>query len=133
MPGLEAEPLTRSGPLPAETPVAVAGFLWQSVPVLFVALALFGIIASLFDEILGVANITAGVGAMTGTLTIKYRSPTPLKTDLTLEARHIGVDGRKVRTVGTIHVGDRLCAECEGIFIIVDQERWQANRPQPPS
>lgn len=26
VPGLEAEPLTRSGPLPAETPVAVAGF-----------------------------------------------------------------------------------------------------------
>ena len=40
-----------------------------------------GVIASMFDELLGVANISAGVGAMTGTLTIKYRSPTPLQTD----------------------------------------------------
>ena len=83
-----------------------------------------GIIASLFDELLGVANITAHVGAMTGTLTIRYRSPTPLKTDLTFMARHVGIDGRKVRAEGTIHAGDRLCAECEGIFIIVDHEKF---------
>jgi acyl-coenzyme A thioesterase PaaI-like protein len=93
-----------------------------------------GIVASLFDEILGIANITAGLGAMTGTLTITYRSPTPLRTDLTVTARNLGRDGRKVRAEGTIHAGDRLCAECEGIFIVVDQERWQASRPgSPPS
>jgi acyl-coenzyme A thioesterase PaaI-like protein len=84
-----------------------------------------GIIASLFDELLGVANIAAGVGAMTGTLTIRYRSPTPLRTDLTFTARHLGVDGRKVRAEGTIHAGDRLCAECEGIFVVVDPDRWR--------
>lgn len=89
-----------------------------------------GIIASLFDEMLGIANITAGLGAMTGTLTIRYRSPTPLKTELTLTARNLGLDGRKVRAEGTIHAGDRLCAECEGVFIVVDQERWQASRPE---
>lgn len=83
-----------------------------------------GIIASLFDEILGIANIVAGVGAMTGTLTITYRSPTPLRTDLTLAARVLSVDGRKVRTAGTIHAGERLCAEAEGIFILVDHERF---------
>jgi len=87
-----------------------------------------GIIASLFDEILGVANITAEVGAMTGTLTIKYRSPTPLKTDLTLRSHVVSVEGRKVRTEGTIHAGDRLCAECEGIFIIVNHETFHLGR-----
>jgi len=89
-----------------------------------------GIIASLFDEILGIANITAGVGAMTGTLTIKYRNPTPLKADLTFTARNVAVDGRKVFTNGTLHAGDTLCCECEGIFIVIDQERWQGKRPQ---
>jgi acyl-coenzyme A thioesterase PaaI-like protein len=84
-----------------------------------------GIIASLFDELLGVANITAEVGAMTGTLTIRYRSPTPLKTDLTFRAQVRAVEGRKVFTAGTIHAGDRLCAECEGVFIVVDSARWQ--------
>jgi acyl-coenzyme A thioesterase PaaI-like protein len=83
-----------------------------------------GVIAALFDELLGVANISAGVGAMTGTLTITYRSPTPLKSDLTFFATVHDVDGRKVRTRGTIHAGDRLCAEADGIFILVDHSRF---------
>jgi hypothetical protein len=83
-----------------------------------------GIIAGLFDEILGVANIAAGVGAMTGTLTIVYRSPTPLYTDLRFEGRTATIDGRKVRTAGTLHAGDRLCAEADGVFILVEHERF---------
>lgn len=83
-----------------------------------------GIIAGLFDEVLGVANIAAGVGAMTGTLTIVYRSPTPLYTELTLEAQTVGIDGRKVRTRGTLSAGDRRCVEAEGIFISVPHERF---------
>jgi acyl-coenzyme A thioesterase PaaI-like protein len=86
-----------------------------------------GIIAGLFDELLGVANIVAGVGAMTGTLTVVYRSPTPLYTELRVEARTLGVEGRKVRTIGTLHAGDRLCAEAEGVFILVDLERFAAH------
>ena len=86
-----------------------------------------GVIAALFDELLGVANISAGVGAMTGTLTITYRSPTPMKTDLTFYAKVQGVDGRKVRTKGTIHAGERLCAEADGIFILVDHSRFLAH------
>jgi len=83
-----------------------------------------GIIAGLFDELLGVANIVSGVGAMTGTLTIVYRSPTPLYTELTLAGHTVSIDGRKVRTVGTLHAGDRLCAEADGVFILVDHQRF---------
>lgn len=83
-----------------------------------------GIIAGLFDELLGVANIVAGVGAMTGTLTIIYRSPTPLYTELELAAHTDSIDGRTVHTVGTLHADGRLCAEAEGIFILVDHERF---------
>jgi len=83
-----------------------------------------GIIAGLFDEILGIANIAAGVGAMTGTLTIVYRSPTPLHAELRLEAHTERIDGRKVHTVGSLHAGDRLCAEANGIFILVEHDRF---------
>lgn len=83
-----------------------------------------GVVAGLFDEILGAANIVAGVGAMTGTLTIMYRSPTPLYTELVFEARNVSIEGRKVRARGTVHAGDRLCAEAEGIFILVPHERF---------
>jgi acyl-coenzyme A thioesterase PaaI-like protein len=83
-----------------------------------------GIIAGLFDEVLGIANIAAGVGAMTGTLTIRYRSPTPLYSDLRLEGRTDRIDGRKVFASGTLSAGDRLCVEAEGIFIVVERQRF---------
>ena len=83
-----------------------------------------GVIAGVFDEMLGIANITADVGAMTGTLTIVYRSPTPLYADLVFQSKTESIDGRKVNTRGTLHVGDRLCAEAHGIFIQVDPEKF---------
>jgi acyl-CoA thioesterase FadM len=67
------------------------------------------------------------VGAMTGTLTVVYRSPTPLYTDLTLEAHTVRIDGRKVRTTGTLSTGERLCAEADGIFILVEHERFASH------
>jgi acyl-coenzyme A thioesterase PaaI-like protein len=84
-----------------------------------------GVISGLFDELLGVANIASGVGAMTGTLTIVYRSPTPLYEDLRLEAHTTEIDGRKVHARGTLHAGDRFCAEAHGIFILVPHERFR--------
>jgi acyl-coenzyme A thioesterase PaaI-like protein len=85
-----------------------------------------GVIAMVFDEMLGAANIMAGSPAMTGTLTIKYRKPTPLRTPLRLEARFLERDGRKVRTYGAIFHGDVLTAEAEGIFIEVVPQRFLA-------
>jgi acyl-coenzyme A thioesterase PaaI-like protein len=84
-----------------------------------------GVIAGMFDEVLGVANIAAGAGAMTGTLTIVYRSPTPLYEQLRLEGHTSAIDGRKVHTTGTLHAGDRLCAEASGVFILVDHDRFR--------
>ncbi|HVA02547.1 MAG TPA: PaaI family thioesterase [Acidimicrobiales bacterium] len=85
-----------------------------------------GVIAMVFDEMLGAANIMAGSPAMTGTLTIKYRKPTPLRTPLRLEARFLEREGRKVRTYGAIFHGDLLTAEAEGIFIEVVPQRFLA-------
>jgi Thioesterase superfamily len=83
-----------------------------------------GVIAMVFDEILGAANIAAGVPAMTGTLTIRYRKPTPLRTPLRLEARCAERQGRKIRTVGAMYCEDVLTAEAEGIFIRLVPERF---------
>lgn len=83
-----------------------------------------GIIAMVFDEILGAANIITGSPAMTGTLTIRYRKPTPLRTTLSLEASTVKRDGRKVTTRGAIYCDDTLTAEAEGIFIQLVPERF---------
>jgi len=83
-----------------------------------------GVIAMVFDEMLGAANILAGNPGMTGTLTIRYRKPTPLLTSLRLEARCVSRDGRKIRTTGAIYHGDVLTAEAEGIFIELVPQRF---------
>ncbi len=85
-----------------------------------------GVIAATFDEVLGAANMVAGNPGMTGTLTIRYRKPTPLRTDLRIEARCLGRSGRKVRTWAGIYHGDLLTAEAEGLFIEVNPSQFLA-------
>jgi acyl-coenzyme A thioesterase PaaI-like protein len=79
-----------------------------------------GVIAELFDELLGLSNILAGKGAMTGTLTIRYRRPTPLLAPLEVAARHTGQEGRKVFAWGGLYHEGELTAEAEGVFILVE-------------
>jgi acyl-coenzyme A thioesterase PaaI-like protein len=82
-----------------------------------------GIIAELFDELLGCANIINNRAGMTGTLTIKYRKPTPLLTPLDLVARATGSERRKsFAWAGIYHEGE-LTAEADGIFIMMQAGR----------
>jgi acyl-coenzyme A thioesterase PaaI-like protein len=83
-----------------------------------------GVLAMVFDELLGATNIAAGCPGMTGTLTIRYRRPTPLRTMLRLESRCLGRQGRKISTWGGVFHDDALLAEAEGIFIELVPERF---------
>ncbi len=85
-----------------------------------------GVIAETFDEMLGAAIMVAGNPGMTGTLTIRYRKPTPLRTPLRIEARCLDRNGRKIRTWGGIYHGDQLTAEAEGLFIEVKPTQFPA-------
>lgn len=76
-----------------------------------------GYVAAVFDELLGSTQSLSGAPGMTGTLSIRYESPTPLNEDLRLEGRLVGVERRKIFTEGLIYAGDRLTAKAEGIFI----------------
>lgn len=79
-----------------------------------------GMLAAAFDEVLGMTQSLSGQPGMTGTLSIRYRRPTPLHHDLRFVGRLVGVDGRKIRTTGQCFDGDTLTAEAEGLFISVD-------------
>jgi len=85
-----------------------------------------GVIAETFDEMLGAANIVAGNPGMTGTLTVRYRKPTPLHTPLRIEARFLSRDGRKIKTWAGMYEGDLLTAEADGLFIEVRPARFLA-------
>ena len=56
--------------------------------------------AAAFDEVLGLAQDLGGQPGMTGTLTIKYRQPTPLHARPRFVGTFDGREGRKNFTVG---------------------------------
>lgn len=85
-----------------------------------------GYVAAAFDELLGMTQGLSGNPGMTGRLTVHYRSPTPLNTELRLEAAIEKVSGRKILVTGRITAGDTLCAEAEGLFISIDFARFAA-------
>lgn len=76
-----------------------------------------GSIALVLDELLGTLNVINEMGAMTGTLTVRYRSPTPAGVPVHLHAEGRGVEGRKIYSHGEIRHGDVVTAEADGIFI----------------
>jgi len=83
-----------------------------------------GYVAAIFDELLGFVQGFAKQPGMTGTLTITYRAPTPLLTELTLEGNLEGTEGRKIHTVGRIYAGTTLLAEARGVFITLTEEQY---------
>lgn len=85
-----------------------------------------GFIAAAFDEVLGYVQSLSGSPGMTGTLTIKYRQPTPLHTELYFEAEILRIEGRKIFTKGRLFAGDMLTAEADGLFISVGESKFQA-------
>lgn len=82
-----------------------------------------GFIAAAFDELLGMTQSLSGTPGMTGTITVKYRSPTPLHVELRMEGELLRVEGRKIFTEGRLYSGDTLCAESDAVFITVDFQR----------
>ncbi len=83
-----------------------------------------GFVAAALDELLGMATIFSGGPGMTGELTVRYRRPTPLHTDLTLEGRLDGQRGRRLELSGELRAGDELIAEATGLFIAVGDAKF---------
>lgn len=91
-----------------------------------------GWIAAGFDEVLGVAQKRTPRPGLTGTLTVRYRKPAPLHDELRFEAKADRVEGRKMFINGTLHHGETLCAEAEGIFVLIDPNTFATLRAASP-
>ncbi|WP_330231411.1 PaaI family thioesterase [Nocardia sp. NBC_00508] len=79
-----------------------------------------GQIAIAFDDLLGMAAaVHAGAVTRTASLNVDYRSITPLNTELKVRTWAERLEGRKVYVRATLHEGERLCAEANGLFIVL--------------
>jgi len=85
-----------------------------------------GMVAAVLDETLGYLAVNHDIGGLTAMLTVRYRAPTPLEAELTIEADVVRTDGRKAFVEARILCGDTVTAEAEAVFIAVDRNRMLA-------
>ena len=83
-----------------------------------------GIVAAVFDDVMGFVLSMVQTPAFTGRLTVSYLAPTPLGTELEFRARLRERDGRKLWIDGEAVADGKRFAEAEGLFISVPPERF---------
>lgn len=80
-----------------------------------------GTLALVFDEVLGrLAGAGGRSRSRTAFLHVNYRSVAPLDTELTVEGSVDKLDGRKIWTTARLWSGDRLCADAEALFVVLN-------------
>lgn len=83
-----------------------------------------GVVAGIFDDVLGNVLTIVEQPAFTGELTIRYLAPTPLGVELEFRGRLIRREGRKLWIEGecTAPEGTKV-AQAAGLFIAIDFSR----------
>ncbi len=76
-----------------------------------------GVIALVFDELLGACAVVNQCAGFTGTLTVKYLRGTPIRKPLTMEAWIDRIEGRKTFVSGELRHDGAVTASATGIFI----------------
>jgi len=84
-----------------------------------------GYVAASFDEFLGLTQSLTGEAGMTAKLTVRYRSPCPLQTELRMEGKVHKIEGRRIVAKGTMHAGERLVADGEATFIVLENDVYK--------
>ncbi len=87
-----------------------------------------GVLASVLDEVLGVAVRAAGASGMTVSLTVALKGPTPIGRAVTIAGRYNGRDGRKSYATGEVAVDGNVTAEATAIYVA--ERRPDDNRQQ---
>ena len=79
-----------------------------------------GMVAAVFDDILGMAMARVRSPGFTGRLTVHYRAPVPMNQRIEFRAWGEEPNGRKLVVHSEARLDGRLLAEAEALFILVD-------------
>jgi acyl-coenzyme A thioesterase PaaI-like protein len=85
-----------------------------------------GMVAALLDDALGRTRHLTGRHCVTGGLNVTYKRPTPINTDLTVEARIESVHERKFIVTGEIYHEGQVTASAEAVFVFLADEKFNA-------
>jgi acyl-coenzyme A thioesterase PaaI-like protein len=76
-----------------------------------------GVLSLLFDHAMGQALFVVGWSAMTVSLEVRYKAPTPLEVPLAVTARLDRREGRKLFVTAEVTAGGRVTAQAQGVFV----------------
>src|SRR5699024_4754630 len=76
-----------------------------------------GIVALVYDDILGLAAMLGAGGGLTASLTIDYRKPTPIFEPIEVRAWFDEADGRKLTARAEMRLDGVLLNEARGLFV----------------
>lgn len=85
-----------------------------------------GIVAALLDDALGRTRHLTGRNCVTGSLDISYKRPTPLNSELIVEARIEEVHERKFIVTGEILHNGAITASAKAVFVFMNDEKFNA-------
>lgn len=76
-----------------------------------------GVVAMLFDEIMGATNRVSGNRGFTARLAVNYRAGAPIRRPLEFQAWVEAVEGRKIHVRAEARDGEVVFADAEALFV----------------
>lgn len=89
-----------------------------------------GVVAALFDDVLGYLLTLHRVPGFTGELTVRYHRPTPVGVPLTLRGWVVDRIGRRFLTAGEVRAGGTVVASASATFVEVEARHIAAPQEQ---
>jgi acyl-coenzyme A thioesterase PaaI-like protein len=81
-----------------------------------------GVIALLIDHAMGCVAASPERPAMTATLALRYRRPTPLGVPLTVSVRLDRIEGRQLHLSATVSAEGQVTVEADAVFLTLTTE-----------
>jgi acyl-coenzyme A thioesterase PaaI-like protein/molybdopterin converting factor small subunit len=83
-----------------------------------------GMVAAVFDDLVGFILGMVGQPGFTGRLTVHYHAPVPTERPVEFRARLRERAERTLVVDADVRLDDRILATCEATMVLVDGERW---------
>src|SRR5882724_659624 len=83
-----------------------------------------GVVAAIFDDVMGIVLTIKATPAFTARLTVSYLAPVPVGVELEFRARQTWREGRKLFIAAEATHEGSVIAEAEGLFIALPPERF---------
>lgn len=85
-----------------------------------------GALASVLDELMGIAAWQQNLNVVAAELLTKYRRPTPLWAELHLRAWIVNIDGRRAEIASEVTLPDgTVCCRGEGTFVNIGKDKYK--------